>query len=139
VLVLRTLSKSFSLAGMRVGLGFGQAPLIAELCKVKDSYNLSRVSIAAGTAALEDYDAMRAHVARVAATRARLIAALRRLGYDVPDSQTNFVLARKAGVDQRPVWRPSSSAGSWCAISRRRSCAMRCGSRWGRTRRSMRW
>ena len=103
VLVLRTLSKSFSLAGMRVGLGFGQAPLIAELCKVKDSYNLSRVSIAAGTAALEDYDAMRAHVARVAATRTRLIAALRRLGYDVPDSQTNFVLARKAGIDQRPV------------------------------------
>ena len=103
VVVLRTLSKSFSLAGMRVGLGFGQAPLIAELCKVKDSYNLSRVSIAAGTAALEDYDAMRAHVGRVAATRTRLTTALRRLGYDVPDSQTNFVLARKVGVDQRPV------------------------------------
>ena len=69
MLVLRTLSKSFSLAGMRVGLGFGQPPLIAELCKVKDSYNLSRVSIAAGTAALADYDAMREHARRVAATR----------------------------------------------------------------------
>ncbi len=103
VVVLRTLSKSYSLAGLRVGLAFGQAPLVAELCKVKDSYNLSRVSIAAGTAALEDYDAMRAHVARVTATRTRLVAALRRLGYDVPDSQTNFVLARKPGVDQRPV------------------------------------
>ena len=103
VVVLRTLSKSFSLAGMRVGLGFGQAPVIAELCKVKDSYNLSRVSIAAGVAALEDYEAMRAHVARVAATRERLSEGLRRLGYDVPPSQTNFVLARKAGVDQRPV------------------------------------
>ena len=103
VVVLRTLSKSFSLAGMRVGLAFGQAPVIAELCKVKDSYNLSRVSIAAGAAALEDYEAMQAHVARVAATRARLTAALRRLGYEVPDSHTNFVLARKPGVDQRPV------------------------------------
>jgi len=103
VVVLRTLSKSFSLAGMRVGLAFGQAPVIAELCKVKDSYNLSRVSIAAGAAALEDYEAMQAHVARVAATRARLTAALRRLGYEVPDSHTNFVLARRPGVDQRPV------------------------------------
>lgn len=103
VVVLRTLSKSFSLAGMRVGLGFAPAPLIAELCKVKDSYNLSRVSIVAGAAALEDDEAMRAHVARVAATRARLTAALRGLGYEVPDSQSNFVLARKPGVDQRPV------------------------------------
>lgn len=103
VVVLRTLSKSFSLAGMRIGLGFGPAPVIAELCKVKDSYNLSRVSIAAGVAALADYDAMRAHVACVAATRARLTDGLRRLGYDVPTSHTNFVLARKAGVDQRPV------------------------------------
>lgn len=103
VVVLRTLSKSFSLAGLRVGLGFAQAPVIAELCKVKDSYNLSRVSIAAGAAALEDDGAMRAHVTRVAATRARLAAALRGLGYEVPDSQANFVLARRPGVDQRPV------------------------------------
>jgi histidinol-phosphate aminotransferase len=103
VVVLRTLSKSFSLAGMRVGLGFAPPPVITELCKVKDSYNLSRVSIAAGAAALEDVEAMRAHVARVRATRARLTAALRRLGYDVPDSHTNFVLARKPGIDQRPV------------------------------------
>lgn len=103
VLVLRTLSKSFSLAGMRVGLGFGPAPVIAELCKVKDSYNLSRVSIAAGTAALTDYDVMRAHAARVATTRTRLSDGLRRLGYDVPISHANFVLARRAGADQRPV------------------------------------
>jgi histidinol-phosphate aminotransferase len=103
VLVLRTLSKSFSLAGMRVGLGFAQRAIIDELCKVKDSYNLSRVSIAAGAAALEDYDAMQAHAARVRATRTRLTEALRRLGYEVPESHTNFVLARRAGVDQRPV------------------------------------
>jgi histidinol-phosphate aminotransferase len=103
VLVLRTLSKSYSLAGMRVGLGFAAPPLIDELCKVKDSYNLSRVSIAAGTAALEDHDAMRAHVAQVAATRERLSQRLRALGYEVPASHANFVLARRPGVDQRPV------------------------------------
>src|SRR5436190_2057945 len=52
VMVLRTFSKSFSLAGMRIGLAFGHPDLIAEIAKVKDSYNLSRVAIAAGTAAL---------------------------------------------------------------------------------------
>src|SRR4029453_17302888 len=72
VLVLRTLSKSYSLAGMRVGLACGAPPLIAQLCKVKDSYNLSRVSIAAGVAALADHDAMREHVRQVCATRTRL-------------------------------------------------------------------
>jgi len=104
VVVLRSLSKSFSLAGMRVGLAFGPPPVIAELCKVKDSYNLSRVSIAAGTAALADYDSMRAHARRVAVTRARLSERLCGLGYEVPRSQANFVLARRPGHDQRPVY-----------------------------------
>lgn len=104
VLVLRTLSKSYSLAGMRVGLGCAQPALIAELGKVKDSYNLSRVSIAAGVAALEDGAAMRAHVARVAATRARLSERLRALGWEVPPSEANFVLARRPGVDQRATY-----------------------------------
>jgi histidinol-phosphate aminotransferase len=104
VLVLRSLSKSFSLAGMRVGLAFGAPAVIAELCKVKDSYNLSRVSIAAGAAALADHEAMRAHVRQVRATRARLSGRLRDLGYEVPPSQANFVLARRPGRDQRGVY-----------------------------------
>ena len=104
VVVLRSLSKSFSLAGMRVGLAFGPPPVIAELCKVKDSYNLSRVSIAAGAAALADYDNMRAHVRRVASTRGRLSDRLRGLGYEVPPSQANFVLARRPGRDQRAIY-----------------------------------
>lgn len=104
VVVLRTLSKSFSLAGLRVGLAFGAPPVIAELCKVKDSYNLSRVSIAAGAAALADYDVMREHTRRIRATRARLSAGLRALGYDVPPSQANFVLARRPGRNQRATY-----------------------------------
>jgi histidinol-phosphate aminotransferase len=104
VLVLRTLSKSYSLAGMRVGLACGPPPLIAELCKVKDSYNLSRVSIAAGAAALADHQHMRAHARRVCVTRARLSERLRGRGYEVPPSQANFVLARQPGRDQRPVY-----------------------------------
>jgi histidinol-phosphate aminotransferase len=104
VIVLRTLSKSFSLAGMRVGLAFAAPAVIAELAKVKDSYNLSRVSIAAGAAALADYDTMRAHARAIGATRSQLRERLRALGYVVPPSQANFVLARRPGVDQRPVY-----------------------------------
>lgn len=104
VVVLRTLSKSFSLAGMRVGLACGAPALIAELCKVKDSYNLNRVSIAAGAAALADYDVMREHARRVCATRARLSERLRECGYQVLPSHANFVLARQPGRDQRGVY-----------------------------------
>ncbi len=104
VAVLRTLSKSFSLAGMRIGLAFAAPPIIRELCKVKDSYNLSRASIAAGAAALADYDLMREHARRVRATRARLSERLRAFGYEVPPSQANFVLARRPGIDQRATY-----------------------------------
>jgi histidinol-phosphate aminotransferase len=103
VVVLRTFSKSFSLAGMRIGLAFGHPDLLAEIAKVKDSYNLSRVAVAAGTAALVAIDWMQANVARIVATRERLRDRLAGLGYDVLPSATNFVLARRAGVDQGPV------------------------------------
>jgi histidinol-phosphate aminotransferase len=105
VVVLRTLSKSYSLAGLRVGLAIGHPELLRGLRTVKDSYNLNRLSQAAAIAALGDQATARANVARVCATRARLTAALRALGYDVPESAANFVLARRTGVDQGPVAR----------------------------------
>jgi histidinol-phosphate aminotransferase len=104
VVVLRTFSKSFSLAGMRIGLAFGHPDLINELLKVKDSYNVDRLSVVAAAAALEDYDWMRQNVEKIRATRGRLIAELRSLGYFVYDSQTNFVLARQAGVNQEGIY-----------------------------------
>jgi histidinol-phosphate aminotransferase len=103
VIVLRTLSKSFSLAGMRLGLGFAQTPLIEELLKVKDSYNLSRVAVAAGGEALADVAWMRRNVERIKRTRAVTETRLRRMGFEVPPSQANFVLARIAGHDMGPV------------------------------------
>ena len=105
VLVLRTLSKSFSLAGLRVGLAFGHPDLLAGLRAVKDSYNLSRLSQAAGEAALGDLPWMEANLARIKATRARLAAELERTGFRVPASEANFVLARRPGVDLGPVAR----------------------------------
>jgi histidinol-phosphate aminotransferase len=105
VLVLRTLSKSFSMAGLRVGLAFGHPELLAGLRVVKDHYNLNRLSQAAAEAALGDLPAMEANVARIKATRARLTAELERLGYRVLPSEANFVLARRPGADQGPVAR----------------------------------
>jgi histidinol-phosphate aminotransferase len=104
IVILRTFSKSFSLAGMRIGLAFGHPALINELLKVKDSYNVNRLSIVAAVAALEDYQWMRQNVVKIRATRTRLTTTLRELGYFVYDSQANFVLARLAGVDQKPVY-----------------------------------
>jgi histidinol-phosphate aminotransferase len=104
VVVLRSFSKSFSLAGMRVGLAFGPPEAIAEIAKVKDSYNLTRLGIVAAVAALEDYGWMLANVERIRKTRERLAAGLAALGFSVPPSAANFVLARRPGRDQRPLY-----------------------------------
>jgi histidinol-phosphate aminotransferase len=111
VILLRSLSKSFSLAGMRTGLAFGHPALIQELLKVKDSYNVNRLSIIAAIAALEDYAWMRRNADKIRATRSRLTQALRELGYVVYDSQANFVLARRAGVSQEPIYRGLKERG----------------------------
>ena len=105
VIVLRTFSKSFSLAGMRIGLGFAHPRIIDGLNKVKDSYNLGRLSIAAGTAALADTAWMERNAARIRKTRAALVDALPSVGFTPFPSQSNFVLARRTrGGSARPVY-----------------------------------
>ena len=96
-IVMRTFSKAFSLAGLRIGVAVASPAIIQEFFKTKDSYNLNAYSQAAGVAAIRDYAHMEANVAKIKATRARLIAALRDLDFSVPDSQTNFVLAQCQG------------------------------------------
>ncbi|MBV8775460.1 MAG: histidinol-phosphate transaminase [Deltaproteobacteria bacterium] len=103
VIVLRSLSKSFSLAGMRVGLCFAQPDVIEQLLKVKDSYNLSRLAINAGAAALADMKWMRRNVERIKKVRAMTEKRLRQMGLEVPPSQANFVLARIADHDMGGV------------------------------------
>ncbi|MBM4163871.1 MAG: histidinol-phosphate transaminase [Lentisphaerae bacterium] len=93
-LVMRTLSKAFSLAGLRFGYVIGPEPLIAALYKIKDSYNLDVLAQVAGLAALNDLEHMRANVRRIQETRSRLTAELRRRGWTVLDSETNFLFAR---------------------------------------------
>jgi len=104
LVVLRTFSKSFSLAGMRVGLAFAPANIIAGMMKVKDSYNLNRLSLVAATAALQDLPWMARNAGRIQRSRKRLTAALKRMGYFVYPSHANFVLARKRGENQKPVY-----------------------------------
>jgi histidinol-phosphate aminotransferase len=96
-IVMRTFSKSFSLAGMRLGLGIAQPEIIAEFLKTKDSYNMNAVAQAVGLAAMNDYAHMEANVAKVKATRERLRKALVELGFRVPPSQSNFLLAHWNG------------------------------------------
>jgi histidinol-phosphate aminotransferase len=97
VIVGRTFSKSFGLAGMRIGLAVANPALMAEFLKTKDSYNLNWASQAAATAAMADYAYMEAQADKIKATRARMTDALRTVGFDVRDSQSNFVLARWNG------------------------------------------
>lgn len=99
VVVLRSMSKSYSLAGLRLGLAFMSPSLARHLHKVRDSYNVNRLAQAGGLAALTDQATMLEHVARVRATRHRLSATLRDMGFAVLPSQTNFVLARRPGED----------------------------------------
>jgi histidinol-phosphate aminotransferase len=97
VIVLRTFSKSFSLAGMRIGLGFAHPRIIEGLFKVKDSYNMNRLSIGAGEAALQDIPWMEKNVERIRTTRERLTAGLPAVGFAPFPSQSNFVLAKREG------------------------------------------
>jgi histidinol-phosphate aminotransferase len=103
VVVLRSLSKSYSMAGMRLGLCFAHPEIIAQLGKVKDSYNLSRLAIAAGAAALDDSRWMARNVERVKRARAAAIVRLRKMGFAVPSSSANFVLAQMPGRDLGPI------------------------------------
>ena len=105
VIVLRTFSKSFSLAGMRIALGFAHPRIIEGLNKVKDSYNMNRLSIAAGEAALSDMPWMQRNAARILKTRETLSEALPSVGYTPFPSQGNFILARKTSGDSaRPAY-----------------------------------
>lgn len=99
VLILRTLSKSFSLAGVRLGYVFGHPQVISQLMKVKDSYNVNRMTQAVGLAAMTPAGLadMRKNVHCIQLDRNSLIEELRNLGFTVPDSHANFILATRKG------------------------------------------
>lgn len=94
VIVLRTLSKGYSLAGLRLGFGIANPVLLEGLIKVKDSYNVDAIACAVGTAAIADRDYKDSNAEKVKSERSRLTQELQQLGFEVFPSQANFVLAR---------------------------------------------
>jgi histidinol-phosphate aminotransferase len=104
LIVLRTFSKSFSLAGMRIGLAFASEDIVAGLMKVKDSYNVNRLSLVAATAALSDMAWMARNARRIQKARKKLSTALMRTGYQVYPSHANFILARTPGRNLKPIY-----------------------------------
>jgi histidinol-phosphate aminotransferase len=93
VIISRTLSKGYSLAGLRLGFGIAQPTLLSGLFKVKDSYNIDAIACAVGAAAMRDQEYKNSCAERVKASRAKLAIDLKQLGFRVPDSQTNFLFA----------------------------------------------
>jgi histidinol-phosphate aminotransferase len=91
IMVSRSLSKSYGLAGLRFGYIAAQPQLIEELIKVKDSYNCDALSIAVATAAINDQAWLAENRRKIIATRQRLTSGLGQLGFDVIPSQANFV------------------------------------------------
>ena len=108
VLVMRTFSKSYSLAGLRVGYCVGPKPLVDALYKIKDSYNVDAVAQAVALAAAKDQKWMRANVAKVVKTRAWFAAELAARGWDVIPSEANFVFAKPP--------RPQKAAALFAAL-----------------------
>ncbi len=108
VLVMRTFSKSYSLAGLRVGYCVGPKPLIDALYKIKDSYNVDAVAQAVALAAVKDQAWMKANVAKVVKTRAWFASELAARGWDVIPSEANFVFAKPP--------RPQKAAALFAAL-----------------------
>ncbi len=94
LILLRTLSKSAALAGLRIGFALAQADTIAALNLVKDSYNVDRLAIAAAVAAIEDREHRAALVEHVLDERGWLARQLQSRGFDVQPSATNFLFVR---------------------------------------------
>lgn len=112
VIVLRTLSKGYGLAGLRMGFGIAQPQLLAGLFKVKDSYNIDAVATVVGTAAMRDQAYKNDCIERVKASRTKLLTDLKNLGYTVLPSQTNFLLATvPPGVDAKQTYLRLKSLG----------------------------
>jgi histidinol-phosphate aminotransferase len=103
LIVTRSFSKGYSLAGIRLGYLVAQPEMVEQLVKLKDSYNCDALSQVAGVAALRDQAYLDETRSKIQATRARLTAALRAMGYTLPESQANFVWAT-GGQPARPMF-----------------------------------
>ena len=104
VIVLRTLSKGYSLAGLRLGFAAANPALLEGLWKVKDSYNVGALACGVGAAAFADQAHKIANAEKVKASRAKLAAELEAMGFRLWPSQSNFLLARPPAGDAERIY-----------------------------------
>jgi histidinol-phosphate aminotransferase len=107
LIITRTLSKSYSLAGIRFGFAIGHPSVIRELVKVKDSYNCDVLSLTAATAAIQDQEYLAEIRRRIIATREWMTTRLKPdqiWGIEIVPSQANFIWLRRPGRPLKPIY-----------------------------------
>jgi histidinol-phosphate aminotransferase len=111
VIVVRTLSQGDSLAGLRLGFAIANPTLLAELNKIKDSYNVDAIAYAVAASAIADSDHKTANADKIKASRAKLAVSFKELGFEVWPSQTNFLLVRPPNGDAERIYQTLKERG----------------------------
>lgn len=104
VIIVRTLSKGYSLAGLRLGFGIANPALLSGLFKVKDSYNIDAIACLVGAAAMRDQAYKTECAEKVKASRAQLAIDLKQLGFQIWNSQTNFLLTQPSQGNAEQIY-----------------------------------
>lgn len=104
VIILRSMSKGYSLAGLRFGYAVAKPDMINGLVKAKDSYNVDAISIAAAAAALKDRKYFTENIRKIKESRQNLIEQLRGMDFAVPDSFANFVIAESKSCQAADIY-----------------------------------
>lgn len=104
IIITRTFSKSYALAGLRLGLAIARPVVIKALDKIRDHYNIDRLAQTAAVAALQDQDHLRAAIGRIRKTREWFVAELKKMDYAVLPSQANYVFAIPSDRDGKRVY-----------------------------------
>jgi histidinol-phosphate aminotransferase len=111
VIILRTLSKGYSMAGLRLGFGVANPVLLEGLIKVKDSYNVDAVASAVGAAAIADQGHKNANAEKIKASRSQMARELEKLGFYVLPSQANFLLAQSPSGNAQHLYETLKQRG----------------------------
>ena len=114
LLVVMTYSKSRSMAGARLGFALGSRELIADLERLKyatNPYNVNRLTLRLGEAAVDSDPYFRANARRIMATRDKTARALREMGFRLPDSQANFLFVTHPRIDGARLYQKCRERG----------------------------
>lgn len=114
LVIIQTFSKSRSLAGARVGFAIANPDLIADMNRIKYSfnpYNVNRLSILAGAAAMRDWEYTKECTGRICRTREKTTKKLRELGFTVLDSKSNFIFAKSGDMSGKEYFDKLREAG----------------------------